>query len=123
MLDNLSNLVWVLVFVVWGAYKLFFGSGDTEKTESVQEGREPSEVDFSAPDPPRRPPPLLRHSQETTPPSEEAPSRKSRPTRTRLPASTRRAGRFRLGSLSEVRRGVVLMTILGPCRALERQDS
>jgi hypothetical protein len=35
------------------------------------------------------------------------------------PATTRRRARSRLGSLRDVRRGIILMTILGPCRALE----
>lgn len=35
------------------------------------------------------------------------------------PVATHRRARSRLGSLRDVRRGIVLMTILGPCRALE----
>jgi hypothetical protein len=35
------------------------------------------------------------------------------------PGVTRRRARTRVGSLRDVRRGIVLMTILGPCRALE----
>jgi hypothetical protein len=35
------------------------------------------------------------------------------------PVVPRRRARSHLGSLQEVRRGIVLMTILGPCRALE----
>lgn len=35
------------------------------------------------------------------------------------PVATHRRAPSRLGSLREVRRGIVLMTILGPCRALE----
>jgi hypothetical protein len=49
----------------------------------------------------------------------------ARPASPRPPAAARvrpAAGRRRrgpLGSLSDVRRGVVMMTLLGPCRALE----
>ncbi len=35
------------------------------------------------------------------------------------PVATHRRARSRLGSLRDVRRGIVLMTILGPCRTLE----
>ena len=35
------------------------------------------------------------------------------------PAGTRPIMRSRLGTLQDVRRGIVLMTVLGPCRALE----
>lgn len=35
------------------------------------------------------------------------------------PVATRRRARPHVGNLREVRRGIVLMTILGPCRALE----
>jgi len=35
------------------------------------------------------------------------------------PVATRRRASSPLGSLQEVRRGIVLMTLLGPCRALE----
>jgi hypothetical protein len=35
------------------------------------------------------------------------------------PYAARRRARSSLGSLREVRHGIVLMTILGPCRALE----
>lgn len=34
-------------------------------------------------------------------------------------ARVRRPPRFRLGGVPDVRRGIVLMTVLGPCRALE----
>jgi hypothetical protein len=35
------------------------------------------------------------------------------------PAGVRPPARSRLGTLQELRRGIVLMTVLGPCRALE----
>jgi hypothetical protein len=35
------------------------------------------------------------------------------------PSAARRRARLPVGSLRAVRRGIVLMTILGPCRALE----
>jgi hypothetical protein len=35
------------------------------------------------------------------------------------PVAIRRQARAPVGSLRDVRRGIVLMTILGPCRALE----
>ena len=35
------------------------------------------------------------------------------------PAAIRRQARAPVGNLRDVRRGIVLMTILGPCRALE----
>lgn len=40
---------------------------------------------------------------------------------TMMPASRRRLG-VRLGSLREMQRGIVLMTVLGPCRGLEPPD-
>lgn len=46
------------------------------------------------------------------------PPRAPVPTPTPAPPARRRAG-FRLGSLPEARRGIVLMTVLAPCRALE----
>lgn len=36
-----------------------------------------------------------------------------------VPAGARRPARSRIGTLKDVRRGIVLMTVLGPCRALE----
>jgi hypothetical protein len=39
------------------------------------------------------------------------------------PSAARRRERSLVGSLREVRRGIILMTILGPCRALEPPDS
>lgn len=39
------------------------------------------------------------------------------------PIATHRHAPSRLGSLLDVRRGIVLMTILGPCRALEPPNS
>jgi hypothetical protein len=44
--------------------------------------------------------------------------RASRPTPA-APAGARAPVRSRLGTLQDVRRGIVLMTVLGPCRALE----
>jgi hypothetical protein len=41
--------------------------------------------------------------------------------RTMTPASRRRLG-VRLGSIREMRRGIVLMTVLRPCRGLEPPD-
>jgi hypothetical protein len=38
------------------------------------------------------------------------------------PSAARRRARSPLGSLRAVRRGIILMTILGPCRALEPPD-
>jgi hypothetical protein len=38
------------------------------------------------------------------------------------PAPVRRPPRFRLGGVADVRRGIMLMTVLGPCRALEPED-
>jgi hypothetical protein len=41
-----------------------------------------------------------------------------------LPAETRRgAAPSRLGDRSDLRRAIVLMAVLGPCRALEREES
>jgi len=39
------------------------------------------------------------------------------------PSAARRRARSLVGSRREVRRGIILMTILGPCRALEPPDS
>jgi hypothetical protein len=58
------------------------------------------------PSPPLASPPTPRAGPCSTPVSETPP-----------PSVTRR--RARVGSLRDVRRGIVLMTILGPCRALE----
>jgi hypothetical protein len=44
------------------------------------------------------------------------------PPRTGPSAELRPRGRSPLGDLRAVRRGIVLMTILGPCRALEPPD-
>jgi hypothetical protein len=54
-----------------------------------------------------------------SPPTPHAGPRGAPLLETPLPDVTRRRARSHLGSLQEVRRGIVLMTILGPCRALE----
>jgi hypothetical protein len=46
------------------------------------------------------------------------PGRDARPTPV-APIGARPPARSRLGTLRDVRRGIVLMTVLGPCRALE----
>ncbi|NKE72414.1 hypothetical protein [Candidatus Manganitrophus noduliformans] len=65
------------------------------------------------------------------PPGARAPlppqrDREERPTGPPLPAAalpvSNRRRRAPIGSLREARRGIVLMTLLGPCRALEPPD-
>jgi hypothetical protein len=50
-------------------------------------------------------------------PAPAPPARVPRPAR-----AVRPRGRFRVGGAEDVRRGIVLMTVLGPCRALEHDD-
>jgi hypothetical protein len=73
-----------------------------------------------APAPPPMPaPPRVRVV--TPPPLAPAPARRERPAP--LPAAAaQQPARFHLGDLADVRRGIVLMTILGPCRGLEQDD-
>jgi len=44
------------------------------------------------------------------------------PAQTASPRPELRSLRSQLGDLREVRRGIVLMTVLGPCRALDESD-
>jgi len=56
----------------------------------------------------------------TTPPSKpKPPIPTSRPTTT---PKLRTAGRFRLRNKADLRQGIIIMTVLGPCRALERPE-
>ena len=52
----------------------------------------------------------------------EEPTRPPRLGAMALPA-IRPPVRWQFGNLQDVRRGIVLMTILGPCRALDKSDS
>ena len=65
----------------------------------------------------RLPPPVVEPRRAGRGPA-AAPSRPSGP-----PADARRRARAPLGGRRAVRRGIVLMTVLGPCRALEPPDS
>jgi hypothetical protein len=73
--------------------------------------------------------PIAQASMQAVPTAEPTePREPSR--RVRVPLATgtpsvlaRRARRSPVGSLREARRGIVLRTILGPCRALEPSDS
>jgi hypothetical protein len=62
----------------------------------------------------RRPPPPVAEPRRAREGPHSAPLPRAVP-----PAAARRRARSRLGSPRAVRRGIVLMTILGPCRALE----
>ena len=70
--------------------------------------------------PPRgpRPPPLVVEPRRAREGPHGAPLPRAVP-----PSAARRRERSPVGCLREVRRGIVLMTILGPCRALEPPDS
>ena len=84
------------------------------------EGKAPATIE---PEAPEAPPPRVRIP---SPPLASAPIEPREgpmgaplPAAAPPPAAIRRRGRAPLGSLRDVRRGIVLMTILGPCRALE----
>jgi hypothetical protein len=85
------------------------------------EARMPQESEPEAPEATRRanvPPP-----RPTLPPSRprEGPMRAPLPAAA-PPAGTRREARWPVTSLRDARRGIVLMTLLGPCRGLEPYD-
>jgi len=66
-------------------------------------------------------PPVLPRARPLPPPRVTAPRGASVPAGGRVTPSS--SARRRTGSrLREVRRGIVLMTILGPCRSLERPE-
>jgi len=50
------------------------------------------------------------------------PARRKTPPALMAPPSVRRRTRSPVGNLGDVRRGIVLMTILGPCRAREAPE-
>jgi hypothetical protein len=64
--------------------------------------------------PPRLPP--IRDRSRDRPPAVAATERP-------VPSTERRALRSPVGNLRDARRGIVVMTLLGPCRALDRSDS
>ena len=64
------------------------------------------------------PPPGAMQVPERRPRPRVEPGRDARRTPV-APRGARPPGRSRLGTLQDVRRGIVLMTVLGPCRALE----
>jgi hypothetical protein len=66
-------------------------------------------------------PPVLRREHTRPPPRVTAPRGTLLPALAQRGATHQRAP-SRLGSLRGVRRGIVLMTILGPCRSLERPE-
>jgi hypothetical protein len=81
----------------------------------------PRRIEPEAPQiPPRAPrlPPLVVESRRALERPHGAPLPRAVP-----PSAARRRARSLVGSLREVRRGIILMTILGPCRALEPPDS
>jgi Na+-transporting methylmalonyl-CoA/oxaloacetate decarboxylase gamma subunit len=54
-----------------------------------------------------------------------SPSKPKQPLPTFSPTSTpkrRTASRFRLRNKADLRQGIIIMTVLGPCRALEHPD-
>ena len=82
-----------------------------------RESEAPRRMDPEAPQvPPRgpRPPPPVVEPRRAREGPHSAPLPVAAP-----PSAARRRARSPLGSLRVVRRGIVLMTILGPCRALE----
>jgi hypothetical protein len=66
----------------------------------------------------RRPPPSVAEPRQASEGPSTAPSRPAG-----SPAAARRRARAPLGDRRAVRRGIVLMTVLGPCRALDPPDS
>ncbi len=56
----------------------------------------------------------------TSPSKQKQPRQKARPT----PPPERRAGRsrLRLRNKADLRQGIIIMTVLGPCRALQHPD-
>jgi hypothetical protein len=86
-----------------------------------REREAPRRIEPEAPQiPPRAPrlPPLVVEPRSAREGPHSAPLPLAAP-----PSAARRRERSLVGSLREVRRGIVLMTILGPCRALEPPDS
>jgi hypothetical protein len=54
-----------------------------------------------------------------------SPSKPKQPVQTFKPTATskrRTAGRLRLRNKADLRQGIIIMTVLGPCRALERPE-
>lgn len=103
-------LPWALVVLLYLLFSFWRGRRVERRT--------PQYFEPEAPEPPARvrPRPPIRPVESPLP--REAPLPASTP-----PAPVRRVGRSRLGSLPEVRRGIVLMTVLGPCRARDRLGS
>jgi len=57
--------------------------------------------------------------------STTSPSKPKQPISTFRPTTTpkrRRAGRLRLRNKADLRQGMIIMTVLGPCRALQHPD-
>ncbi len=80
--------------------------------------RQPEPAPREAPPRATRPHPLQPARTNVT---QEGPRREVLPVRIQ-PLAVRRFAHGRLGSRRELRRGIVLMAILGPCRGLERRQ-
>jgi hypothetical protein len=110
-------LVLALLAVVWLASALVnWLRARARRAQPVEtaETERPAEV---------RPPPPLPPRAVVSPPRAPAPAPPASPARMPRPArAVRPRGRFRVGGAEDVRRGIVLMTVLGPCRALEHDD-
>jgi hypothetical protein len=95
-----------------------------ERAAAAREAARARHVELPGPRPPAWPPPLpveVRRADGVPGPRDEvvtaaAPARASTPRPPR-----RRARSVRLGSPADLRRTIVLMAVLGPCRALEGQ--
>ena len=87
-----------------------WGTGDAPRGTAPEAPQIPPRVH-------RLPPPVVEPRRAGRGPA-TAPSRPAGP-----PADARRRARAPLGGRRAVRRGIVLMTVLGPCRALEPPDS
>ena len=63
--------------------------------------------------------PLVIETSTTSPPKPKQPISTFRPTTT---PKRRTAGRLRLRNKADLRQGMIIMTVLGPCRALQHPD-